>query len=537
MQGLLDTDGYINDRGLFEFSTVSDRLADDFQELISGLGYAFYRKLHTREKDKGSYSDKSIHRIQQLAGYKYGHKIVDVRATGVYTDMMCISVSNEDHLYFTDGYIPTHNTTSSVVIADAALKAGIDVFKDSGVDITKTLRAIKGVIDDVVSFLERIAKPMNDNLLKDVATISANNDEKLGVLISDVFKTMGKDGIVTVEKSQRSETYFDTSSGLVIDRGMTTPGFATDLERNECVIDDAYVLISDIELTTFGPLTKVFEEVVKDNLGLLIVAPCSTGFINTLMANKMKGALKKICVVHPPQFGERMKSMMSDIALATGGVFFSETHGDSLHNVTLDELGRVDRVTSGKDKTILKLNEQENKELDERVEQLRTSTDEFDKKRVATLLGKMGVIYVGGDSDIEQKEMYDRVDDAVCAVTSAMEEGVLPGGGVALMNAMFWLHEGDKGYDRYALSIVDNALMAPIRKIFENAGEEFDLFDRSTLANGEGKNIKTGIVGDMIEMGVIDPAKVTKTALINAMSVATTILGTDAIITMLRAKD
>ena len=428
-------------------------------------------------------------------------------------------------------------TTTSVVIADAFLQSGMRVFEDKSVDVTKTLRGVKSITQDVIGCLNEMAKPMDNSLLVDVATISANNDDKLGVMIADVFRQMGKDGIVTVEKSRTSETYFDTSNGMVLDRGMSAAGFVTDLERNECVMDDAYILMTDIELTSFGPLTKVFEEVISNNLGLLIIAPCSVGFMNSLLANKAKGRLNKICVIEPPQFGDRMKKMMDDIALATGGVFFNESNGDNLHNTTIADLGRAERVTIGRDKTTVKLMGEADEAVMERVAQLKKSVDEFDKKRIATLLGKMGVIYVGGDSDIEQKEMYDRVDDAVCAVRSALEEGVLPGGGVALLDAAIRLNVKSDAYDKNALTIVTDAILAPIKRIYENAGEEmYSQGNPDAYTPGVGKNLKSGMVGDMIEMGVIDPAKVTKTALTNAMSIATTILGTDSIITMLRAK-
>lgn len=424
-------------------------------------------------------------------------------------------------------------TSTSVVIADAMLTAGMEVLKD-GADVTTTLREVKRVTDLIATKLKENATPMSDELLGAVAGISANNDAKIGGIIADVFKDMGPDGIVTVENSMTSETYFDTTKGLKIDRGYMSPGFVNDAERDECVMENVHILMSDMELTAFGPLTKLFEEVVKNGLSLLIIAPCSVGFLNTLVANKMKGALKGICAIQPPHFGERMKDLMSDIALATGGVFYSENSGDNLHGVTIEDLGRAERIVVSREATIMKLSEETSDDVAQRVEQLKASVDPFAKKRVATLLGKMGVIYVGGDSDIEQKEMYDRVDDAVCAVQSALEEGVLPGGGVALIECLRYVNTICD--DANAKYILTSGLEAPMSKILSNGGIEYDSVEVSKRSKGWGLDMKSGVVGDMIEMGVIDPAKVTRTALVNAMSVATTILGTDAIVTIMRAK-
>lgn len=552
LDGLLSTDGYINSRGLFEFSTVSDKLADNFQELILSLGYSFNRKLHNRDKDFDSYSDKSIHRITQLKGYKYGSKIVDVRPTGIFTEMMCIKVSNEDHLYITDGYIPTHNTTTAIVLTEALVLGGLSLIKEEH-NRTEVLRSMVEISNDVVERLRKQSKRVSNGMLVDIASISANNDREIGGLIASVYKDVGKTGIVTVEKSQTDKTYTETTMGLTFDRGYLSPMFINDAKKDECVFEDVMVLVADVEIANILQIENVLKPIITEGKKLLIISPCNANVINTLAANVMKGNVK-VCAVAPPAFGYKQHELMQDIAVSVGATYFSEKTGDDLSLINFGDLGHAARVIVGKDKTIIIKSDarSDQKLIDERVSQLReaykSTTKKVDKdfllERIASLTGGIGVIYVGGNTDLEQKELYDRVDDAVCAVRSALEEGILPGAGKALLEQSALLSVCEKVASncdntseerQVAVNILSQALMAPFLQILANAGlKSSDIYPDGIQA-GQGYNLKTGQMGDLVEMGVIDPLKVTRSAFQNAISVATTILSTNAIITMARS--
>lgn len=549
LKGLLDTDGHINSRGLFEFSTVSDKLADDFQELISGLGYAFNRRLHTRDKDSGSYSDKSIHRIVQLVGYKYGAKIVDVRATGITTEMMCIKVSNEDHLYITDNYIPTHNTTTAIVLTEAIVTIGSELITDKH-NVTEVIRYMNELKDEVLFDLKKMSRKVKGNTLRDVASISANNDKEIGRIIADAYDKVGNDGIVTVENSQTADTYSEVTDGIKISRGYTSKLFVNDFKKDECIMDDVYVLVSDQEINNILSIESVLKPIINDGKKLLIIAPCTANVINTLAANVVQRGLK-FCNIAPPQFGYKQQELMADIALAVGAKYFSEQTGDDLSLITFADLGKADRIIVDRDKSVIVRSNAMSKEISERVEQLwvqhnlsnKKSERDAVKERIASLTGGVGVIYVGGNSDIEQKEKFDRVDDAVCAVRSALEEGILPGGGLALFNIADKIStKTDELFDSLnvneyvARQIISKAIETPLLQILENAGKDgFDIMINAQKTDNHGYDVKNEVYGDMFKMGIIDPLKVTKNAFENAVSVATTVLSTNAIITMARA--
>lgn len=547
LKGLLDTDGYINKRGLFEFSTVSNQLADDFQELISSLGLSFNRRVHSRDNDENSYSNKSIHRICQLSGYKHGAKIVDIKPTGFTTEMMCIKVSNENHLYITDGYIPTHNTTTAIVLTEAMVNRGNEFITEKN-NPTEVLRNVNTVVDGVIKSLEKASKKVSGKTLKDVAAISANNDRELGAIIADAYRKVGKEGIVTVENSQTDKTYSEVTNGIKIDRGYTSRLFVNDMKKEECIMDDVYVMVTDQEISNILSIENVLKPIINGQKKLLIIGPCTANVINTLAANVAHNNLK-FCNIQPPQFGYKQQELMQDIALAVGAKYFSEQTGDDLSLISMDHLGMADRVIVGRDSTVLVRSESSNEAIRERVSQLwiqhnnsqRKSDRDAIKERIASLTGGVGVIYVGGGSDVEQKERKDRVDDAVCAVRSALEEGILPGGGVALFNiASDIIAYADDNMehisnDQYtAMQIVGWAIQAPLIQIMENAGRDGYEMMSSVTDPGHGYDVKNECYGDMFAMGIIDPLKVTKNALKNAVSVATTILSTNAIVTLTR---
>ncbi len=429
-------------------------------------------------------------------------------------------------------------TTTAIVLTEALVKAGLAELK-VGVNKTEVLREMVELTKEVVASLKDNSRAVTKGKLKDVATISANNDSEIGNIIAKVYKAIGKNGIVTVDKSQTSETYFETTNGLKIDRGYSSNLFINDQKKDECVFDDVKVLVSDSEISNILQIENVLKPIVTKGDKLLIIAPCSQNVLNTLAANKIKRDMK-ICVVQPPSFGYKQHELMQDIALTLGATYYSEKTGDDLSHMTYEDLGKAKKIIVGGDSTVIIKEEESNEAIKERVSQLREAHDnakrkdekEFILSRIASLNGGIGVIYAGGNTDLEQKELYDRIDDAVCAVRSALEQGILPGGGTALTREAMKL---DSKFTP-AAKILASALRAPLKQILENAGDES--FDDALLEYDgyhNGYNVKNQTWGNMYEMGVIDPLKVTKSALENAVSVAVTILSTNAIITMARA--
>ena len=442
-------------------------------------------------------------------------------------------------------------TTTAIVLTEALVKSGM---KNIAVTDNKTeiLGELLSLTKDLIKKLKKMSRPVTKRMLKDVATISANNNSEIGKIIADTYNTVGENGIVTVERSQTSETYNETTNGLKIDRGYTSQLFINNHKKDECILDDVHILVSDAEISNLLTIENVLKPIIAEGKKLLIVAPCSTNVINTLAANVMKNSLK-ICSITPPSFGYKQHELMQDIALTVGATYFSEKTGDDLSIINFSDLGHAAKVIIGKDSTIvLKDSKEDTEEVTERVKQLWDAHDltskkldkEFILSRIASLTGGIGVIYVGGNTDLEQKELYDRVDDAVCAVRSALLEGILPGGGLSLYSYYYYYSDMSSApkiseAKKTAYAVLADALRAPLFKILDNAGlEELKIYppkDKTLFTQGRGYDVKKGVYGDMFKMGIIDPMKVTKTALQNAVSVAITILSTNAIVTMARS--
>lgn len=434
-------------------------------------------------------------------------------------------------------------TTTAIVLTEKLVLGGLEKI-DESYNRTEVLRNMVEFSNEIVDKLKKKAKKVSKSMLLDVASISANNDKEIGRIISEVYKDVGKTGIVTVEKSQTSDTYAETTKGLKFDRGYLSPLFINDQKKDECVFEDVMVMVADMEIANILQLENVLKPIISEGKKLLIISPCNTNVINTLAANVVKGNVK-VCAVAPPNFGYKQHELMQDIALSVGATYFSEKTGDDLSLINFGDLGHAAKVIVSKDKTVIIKSSARTKQdlIDERVKQLwaahaeakRKADKDFLLERIASLTGGIGVIFVGGQTDIEQKELYDRVDDAVCAVRSALEEGILPGAGKALYEIANEPLKVESKESLLARYIVRQAIKAPLSQILENAGlKSNDVYD-GTEADGYGYNVKSGIKGDLIEMGVIDPLKVTRSALQNAISVATTILSTNAIITLARS--
>jgi len=432
-------------------------------------------------------------------------------------------------------------TTTAIVLTEALVKAGQKYIKegDNTIEIVRGIRwQGKAILDEI----KERAIPVTDDMLEDIATISANNDPEIGKIIAEAYKEVGRDGIVTVERSQTDKTYSEVTNGIKVDRGYTSTMFINDQRKDECIMEGVKVLLCDTEITNILQIENVLKPIINAGEKLLIIGNCSQNVINTMAANVQRNGLK-FCNIMVPSFGYKSHELMQDIAFSVGAKYFSEKTGDDLSLIRPEDLGYADKIIVGKDNAIIIKNGEITKETMDRVTELRLQQEtltakherDFVNERIASLVGGIGCIYVGATSDIEQKEKFDRVDDSVCAVRSALQEGIVAGGGVTLYKKATFAE--DMNY-KIAGKILATALRAPLLQIYSNAGLELSEDDNEKLmydANNEGLNVKTGEWGDMFKMGVIDPAKVTCQALSNAISVATTILTTNAIITHARA--
>jgi chaperonin GroEL len=424
-------------------------------------------------------------------------------------------------------------TTTSIVLAEAIIDAA-QSYIDGSTNVTEVIREINSIAERIDAHLKRKSKKVSGKRLRDVATISANNDRKVGEMIAGAFEEVE---MVTVENSMNSETYVDIVKGMRVERGYTSKYFITDQKKQECVMENPYVLITDHEISNLANIEEILKPIVAQNKSLLIIGELSQNVLNTLNVNALQGKIK-VCNIIPPNFGYRKKELLEDLAIALGGTYFSDDTGDDLSVVQMGDLGRAAKIVVRKDMTVIMQSEEMGDTITDHVEVLKKvvlGTDQkeerdFLQERIANLSGGIGVIHVGALTDIEQKEKRDRIDDAVCAVQAAIDGGILPGGGIALLNSISLIND-----DSIASKIFRAALFSPFSQILENAGLD-GLSEMTGFKNeyGVGYDVKNDRVGDMIKMGIIDPANVTRNALENAVSVATTIMSTSSIITNVR---
>jgi len=428
-------------------------------------------------------------------------------------------------------------TTTSIVLAEAIIDAA-DKYISPDHNVTEVIRKINSITKNVVSNLEKRSKKVSGRRLYDVASISANNDQEVGKMIGDAFSEVS---LVTVENSMNSETRVEIINGMRIERGYTSPYFVNDQKKQECILENPYVLICDHEINNISNLEKILSPIVSQGRSLLIIGNLGPNALQTLNVNVYQGKIKA-CNIMPPSFGYRQKDLLKDLAVALGGTYFSEDTGDDLSIINLIDLGRASKIIVKKDMTVFMHHAEFKEDIDNHLAELNgmiNQTDdqvdrEFLRERIANISGGIGVIYVGAQSDIEQKEKRDRIDDAVYAVMAALEEGILPGGGIALAECASLIDDNDD----VASKIMYDALIAPFNQILINAGKNPKSIALNMFENkGWGYDVKNEVAGDMIKMGIIDPTKVTKNALLNAVSVATTIMSTNAIITNVRADE
>ena len=444
-------------------------------------------------------------------------------------------------------------TTTATVLAQAIFREGVKTVA-AGANpmalkrgIEKAVTTICGKVDKegnrVNGELDKLSKPVNnDGMIAQVGTISANNDETIGKIIAEAMKKVGKDGVITVEESKTLETQLEVVEGMQFDRGYLSPYFVTDPERMEVAIDNAYILINEKKISSMKDLLPLLEQIAKSGKPLLIIAEDVEGeALATLVVNKLRGTLQ-VAAVKAPGFGDRRKAMLQDIAILTGGKAITEDLGIKLENVQMQDMGRAKKITVDKDNTTIVEGRGKTSEIEGRVKEIRAqiekTTSDYDREklqeRLAKLVGGVAVIKVGAATETEMKEKKARVEDAMHATRAAVEEGIVPGGGVALIRCVPALEklkvEGD---EQIGVNIVKRALEEPLRQIAENAGEEGAVVMgkiRDSKAPNFGYNAQSGEFEDLVKAGVLDPTKVARTALQNAGSIASLMLTTEALV-------
>ncbi len=434
-------------------------------------------------------------------------------------------------------------TTTATILAQSIYREGVKAVA-AGANPMALKRGIEKAVDVVTEEVKKLSKPVSQSreMIAQVGTISANSDKHIGEIIADAMDKVGKDGVITVEESRTMSTELETVDGMQFDRGYLSPYFVTDAERMEAVIEDPYILIHEKKISNMKDLLPLLEQIARSGKPLLIIAEEVEGeALATLVVNKLRGTLNA-CAVKAPGFGDRRKAMLEDIAILTGGKSIMEETGIKLEGVKLEDLGRAKRVTVDKDNTTIVDGGGKDKEIQGRIKQLKTQIDEttsdYDREklqeRLAKLAGGVAVIKVGAATETEMKEKKARVEDALHATRAAVEEGIVPGGGVALLRAAKVLAslklEGD---EQIGVNIVKRACEEPLRQIVANSGTEGAIVVDKIREHANpnfGYNAQTDTYEDLVSTGVIDPTKVTRSALQNASSIASLMLTTEAMV-------
>ena len=425
-------------------------------------------------------------------------------------------------------------TTTATVLAEALIKA-IDKEQKNQVSVRDIKEGVNSGLKKVNDYLDNAKIEVKGDMLDNVASISCNNDVELGVIIADAYKKVGKDGVVLMESSDTDETYVELVDGVQLECGITSPHFVTDTEKQRAILDNPLILIVASEIPNVRKIQNVLEFVIKNNKSLLIVAPVSQQVKSALLMNKVKGNIK-INIIDLPGFGPTKRDTIEDLAILTGATVINEELGDDLDGISLDVLGEAEKTVTDDKNTVITL-ENIDESVKERIKEVKklhkAEKNGFLKKkiqqRIAMLSGSVGIVRVGANSKVELKEKRDRVEDAIYATKAALKEGIVPGGGIALLNASQCITPDNVGE-----TILLNAIKSPFETILSNAGIEHA---GPLSSDGKGINVVTGEEVDMVQAGVIDPVLVTKTALKNSISVVITIISADCVISNIRINE
>ena len=438
-------------------------------------------------------------------------------------------------------------TTTATLLAEAIYREGLKNITAGAnpMALKRGIEAATGAVTDAIAKLSKKVKSAEE--IAQVATLSANGDEEIGNIISDAMDKVGKDGTITVEEAKTLETTLDVVEGMQFDKGYLSPYFVTDPEDMECVLENPYILLFEKKISNLQDMLPILQSVAKSGRPLMIIAEDVEGeALATLVVNKLRGTFS-VCAVKAPGFGDRRKAILEDIAILTGGKLISEDLGIKLENVTLDMLGSAKKVTVDKDNTTIVEGKGKSADISARValikKQIEETTSDYDREklqeRLAKLAGGVAIIKVGAATEAAMKEKKDRVDDALHATRAAVEEGIVPGGGVAYLRCQKAIDGLElTGDEKVGAEIVARAIEAPLRKLVSNAGQEAALVVAKVKADkgSNGYNVRTGEYADLMKCGVVDPAKVVRTALQNAASIAGLLLTTDCMVTDLPEK-
>ena len=541
LQGLTDTDGHTNKRGLLEYNTVSLQLAKDVVELMRGLGKTV--RLSMYERTGNSFSNTPIYRVSEMKGDQYGVSIDKIEATGKYVEMQCIKVSNEDHLYFTNDYALTHNTTTATVLAYAMVDLG-DKYLDKKVNVTSLKTGIdKGVqkVFELLSEQTQLVEVTDLEKLESIATISGN-DANVGKLVSEAYTKIDSDGTVALHRNEMPFDEIEVKEGFKFDRGYISPYFVTNPDTMKVEYDNPLILIWEKRIEHAQDTLNFLQSVLVMKRPLVIITDDVVGdALSTFIVNKMKQIIPIVCV-KAPEYGDMRKSVLQDIAVYTGATYFGEELGSKLDRVPTKALGTCDKVVISAGETTIINGGGDKKAIEDHVEMISTLlkdkeyAHDYDKlrSRLARLNGKAVYIKIGARTESELQEKKYRYDDAISATKAAIESGVVTGGGKALINC--WIRMQDYKLENIdeniGLDILKEALLVPAKTIALNAGINGDtVVDKlKDLPLTVGYNAKTSVYEDLMESGVVDPVKVTKTALESAASIAGIYFTTEGLI-------
>jgi chaperonin GroEL len=448
------------------------------------------------------------------------------------------------------GDVAGDGTTTAVVLAEAIYNEGMK-YMTAGVNPVQIQRGILKAAEVAADAIKQLSKPVKGkDDYKKVATISANGDEHIGQLMADAMEKVGKEGVITVDEGKGMTSELDYTEGMAFDKGYLSPYFLTNATTLEAIQENAYILLHEKKISNLAELLPLLNKIVTAGKPLLIIAEdVESEALAALVVNKLRGVLN-VCAVKAPGFGDRRKAMMGDLAVVTGGKFISEDLGLKLENVELEDLGQAKRIVVDKDNTLIVEGAGKRKDIDARADQIRkqieTTTSDYDREklqeRLAKLTGGVAVVKAGANTETEMKERKDLIDDALHATKAAAEEGIIPGGGVAFLRAIDAVKNAKKQArddEKLGFDIIAEALKSPARQIADNAGEDGEVVAASILENRNGSfgyNAATGEYGDMFKMGIIDPTKVARTALLNAASAIGLALTTDVLVTELKEK-
>jgi chaperonin GroEL len=421
-------------------------------------------------------------------------------------------------------------TTTATVLAEALIK-GINEEQQNNISVRDIKDGVYSGLDKVNNYLDKIKIEVKDDMLDNVAAISCNNDKELGAIIADAYKKVGSDGVVLMESSETDETYVELVDGVQLECGITSPHFVTDTEKQRAILENPLILVVASEIPK---IQNILEFVIKNNKSLLIVAPVSQQVKSALLMNKVKGNIK-VNIIDPPGFGPTKQDTIKDLAILTNATVINEELGDDLDGISLDILGEAEKVVTDDKNTVITL-ENIDESVKERIKEVKklykAEKNGFLKKkiqqRIAMLSGSVGIVRVGANSKVELKEKRDRVEDAIYATKAALKEGIVPGGGIALLNASQQIKPSNIGE-----KILLKAIASPFTTILENAGLPINV----NIVEGTGINVVTNEIVDMVKSGIIDPVLVTKTALKNSISVVITIISADCVISNIRINE